>query len=465
MADVFDGVDERLGRPVAVKVLRPDLVRRPEVRARFEQEARSAARLSHPNVVGVYDTGEDDDGTPYFIMERLPGETLADRMAAGPQDPAWVVRMAGDVLGALAAAHAAGVVHRDVKPGNILLADDGCAKVADFGIAKTAEEAAGGDTTATGTLLGTPAYLAPERIDGRPATPQSDLYSFGVVLYEALAGTKPFSGETPVAVANAIRHDEPEPLAWLRPGIDPALATAVQTAMSKNPSQRFTDASEMASALGVAIAGGAAGAGVASGRGVVDGDATAFMGHDATSVVDVAPVAAPAAAAPRAARGARRARPIFPLFPLLAGAVVVVAILVLAAYANRDGDGGADAGVDRGSLVNRLHDLAERVKTGDGPQGPELSERLDQVADEVEAGGGSDSATRLLGDVATWHQQRRLFDTAAAEATTLLQQVPGVQASTTTTMAAPTTTVAPVVPPPEDTDDEKGNGRKKDDED
>src|SRR5687767_2510874 len=235
MAEVHEGVDERLGRPVAVKLLRESLRRRPEIRRRFEHEARSAARLSHPNVVAVYDTGEED-GTPYLVMERLPGETLADRLANGPVDAGWLRRLAGDVLGALGAAHGAGVVHRDVKPGNILIGEDGCGKVADFGIAKTAEEATGGDTTATGTLLGTPAYLAPERIDGRPATPSSDLYSLGVVLYEALAGRKPFDGDTPVAVAHNVRH---APVPSLGDDVDPGLAAVVARAMRRDPTGRF----------------------------------------------------------------------------------------------------------------------------------------------------------------------------------------------------------------------------------
>src|SRR5436190_16841542 len=186
MADVYDALDLRLDRPVAVKVLRPQMAANPDVRRRFEAEARAAARLSHPNVVSVFDTGED--GMPFIVMERLPGETLADRIGRGSVDPDWLKRVAGDILLALQAAHAAGIVHRDVKPGNVLIAANGCAKVADFGIAKSMEALPGADHTATNMLVGTPAYLAPERIDGRPATAQSDLYSVGVLLYEALAG-------------------------------------------------------------------------------------------------------------------------------------------------------------------------------------------------------------------------------------------------------------------------------------
>jgi tRNA A-37 threonylcarbamoyl transferase component Bud32 len=185
MAEVYEGHDDRLQRPVAVKVLRPDMASREDVRNRFEFEARHAARLSHPNVVGVYDTGEDD-GIPFLVMELLPGQTLADTIANGPVDQDWLKRIAGDVLQALGAAHAAGIVHRDIKPANIVIGVDECAKVTDFGIAKTlevaAEDQAGHDLTSTNQLVGTPAYLAPERIDGSPATPRSDLYSLGIVL-------------------------------------------------------------------------------------------------------------------------------------------------------------------------------------------------------------------------------------------------------------------------------------------
>ena len=173
MAEVRAGTDLRLQRPVAVKFLLPEMAAREDIRRRFEAEACAAASLTDPHAVAVYDTGEHE-GLPYIVMERLPGETLADRIATGPQDPAWVRQVATEVLAALGAAHAAGMVHRDVKPGNILITADDHAKIADFGIAKSIEATDGSlDLTGTGQLLGTPAYLPPERLDGGPATAQS----------------------------------------------------------------------------------------------------------------------------------------------------------------------------------------------------------------------------------------------------------------------------------------------------
>ena len=251
MAEVRAGTDLRLNRPVAVKFLLPEMAAREDIRRRFEAEARAAASLTDPHAVAVYDTGEHD-GLPYIVMERLPGETLADRIAAGPQDPAWVRQVAVEVLAALGAAHAAGLVHRDVKPGNILITADNHAKIADFGIAKSLEDTDGSlDLTGTGQLLGTPAYLPPERLDGGPATAQSDLYSLGVVMYEALTGRCPFPGETPVATAMAIVAGEYPPLNDVRPGLDPVLVTTVDRAMATEPAQRFESAAAMATALTV----------------------------------------------------------------------------------------------------------------------------------------------------------------------------------------------------------------------
>jgi len=168
-------------------------------------------------------------------------------LTAGPADPDRVRRLAHDVLGALSAAHAAGIVHRDVKPGNILLTPDGSAKIADFGIATSLDA----DPTSASHLIGTPAYLAPERLDGAPASPRSDIYSLGVVLYEALAGTKPFAGDVQVAVAHAIHEGAHRPLTDARPDLDAGLAGVVEQAMARDPEARFPSAAAMAAALDV----------------------------------------------------------------------------------------------------------------------------------------------------------------------------------------------------------------------
>lgn len=246
MAGVWTAEDLKLHRKVAVKLLSSAMRSKPELKERFKAEARAAARLNHPNVVAVYDTGEQD-GVPFIVMELLSGRTLADELKKGPMEQDRVLRIARRVLAGLQAAHAVGIVHRDVKPWNILFSLDGeTVKVADFGIAKGVE---GMDLTRTGTMMGTPAYLSPEQVAGESATASSDLYSLGVVLYEALAGRPPYDAESVIALANKIQNFEPPPLTEARPDIDPGLAAVVEKAMTKRPEDRFRNATEMASAL------------------------------------------------------------------------------------------------------------------------------------------------------------------------------------------------------------------------
>ena len=252
MAEVRAGWDLLLGRAVAVKTLLPGLAEQPTVRRRFEAEARAAARLAHPNAVAVFDVGEES-GEPFLVMEQVVGPTLTEEMGRGPLDAGRLRRLGGELLAALGAAHAAGLVHRDVKPGNVLMAADGSAKLADFGIAKAIvdEETAilQLDLTITGETPGTMAYMAPERLAGRPATVQSDIYSVGVVLYEALTGTRPFAAPTPIAVVRAIDAASPAPLRECCPVLDLALFAAVERAMAKKPEDRFASAAAMSAAL------------------------------------------------------------------------------------------------------------------------------------------------------------------------------------------------------------------------
>lgn len=244
MATVYAAHDRLLDREVAVKLLDPTSSV-PQLRERFLREARAAASLSHPNAVAVHDVGEDG-GQPYLVMELVPGEGLDDVLRRGPIDPAEAVHVMDGVLAALSAAHARGLVHRDVKPSNILLTRDGQPKLADFGIAKAL---AAGDLTTHGMVLGTPTYLAPEQAAGRPATAASDIYSAGLVLYECLAGVPPFPGDNALSIALAHQRTPPPSLAARRPDLPLELVTTVERALAKDPADRYPDAEAMRVAL------------------------------------------------------------------------------------------------------------------------------------------------------------------------------------------------------------------------
>jgi eukaryotic-like serine/threonine-protein kinase len=248
MARVVAAYDRRLDRRVAVKLVRDDLVADPVSRERLLREARAAARLHHPNSVAVHDAGEVD-GHAYVVMELVEGPSLADRLRErGALTPAEAVTIAASVLEALQAAHARGLVHRDVKPSNVLLPADGGVKLADFGIAKALDDATS-SLTATGMVIGTPRYLAPEQAAGEPATVASDLYALGAVLFECLTGRPPFDAESPLAIALAHQREPVPAVREHAPEVPPALAAAVQRALAKEPGNRFADAAAMRDAL------------------------------------------------------------------------------------------------------------------------------------------------------------------------------------------------------------------------
>ena len=208
MAEVWEGHDVVLDRPVAVKLLHAHLASDETFLERFRREAVAAAGLAHRNVISTFDTG-NDQGHAFIVMELVVGQTLAAALTAGPLPPALAIRIAAEVADALEYAHRAGMVHRDVKPANILLFDDGRVKVSDFGIAKAM---AGGDLTQTGTMLGTTKYVSPEQVEGKALDGRSDVYSLGVVLYEMLCGEPPFKAETDMATALMHVRAEPRPL-------------------------------------------------------------------------------------------------------------------------------------------------------------------------------------------------------------------------------------------------------------
>jgi serine/threonine protein kinase len=254
MSTVQLAFDERLERSVAVKLLAEHLADDPSFVSRFRREALAAARLVHPNIVQVYDFGFDEPSARHFIvMEFVPGRSCAEILRDdGPMTPEQVVDVAVQADRGLDYAHRNGVVHRDVKPGNLMVTPDGIVKLADFGIAKGAGQSS---ITQVGSVLGTAAYLAPEQARGEEAGPASDLYALGVVTYQLMSGRLPYEATSLTELAFKQQNEPPMPLHELVPGVPPALSAAVAVALAMDPSQRYASAPEMAAALGDGLRG------------------------------------------------------------------------------------------------------------------------------------------------------------------------------------------------------------------
>ena len=324
MARVWRASDQVLGRQVAVKVLHPALARDPEYVARFAREARNAAMLPpHPGIVAIYDSGVDGDAV-YLVMELVSGHTLAEVLATyGPLDPAEACRIAAEIAGALVAAHRAGLVHRDVKPANIMLTDAGGVKVVDFGIARAQ---AGDALTRTGAVLGSPAYMAPEQITGAQVDARTDLYALGVALYQMLTGTPPFVGGDSFAVLQRHLSEIPAPPSALRPGLSGQIDQVVGRLLAKDPAARPQTAEDAAQLITIANT-----AGPAPVPGTpADAIATQALGAQraqGTQVMSAPPRSGHRAAA--ASGPAWRRRPDI----IVVGAVVLLALVGLAAWA------------------------------------------------------------------------------------------------------------------------------------
>jgi serine/threonine-protein kinase len=253
MADIYAAQDSELERPVAVKLLSERFADDPGIRARFEREALAAAKLSgHPHIATIYDVG-DADGRPFIVMELLRGGTVADRLRTGPVPPERALTWLAQAASALDAAHAEGIVHRDVKPANLLLDDNDDLHVTDFGIARILDEAAGG-ATATGTVLGTAGYLSPEQARGAEATPASDVYGLGIVAYELLTGGRPFERAGITAEASA-HVNEPVPPASERAELPPPVDAVFARALAKDPAYRYGSAQDFVDDLHEALLG------------------------------------------------------------------------------------------------------------------------------------------------------------------------------------------------------------------
>ncbi|MGB4136849.1 MAG: Stk1 family PASTA domain-containing Ser/Thr kinase [Microbacterium sp.] len=262
MAKVFRGQDLVLGREVAIKILDPELARDAAFRSRFRLEAQAASRMSHPSIVRVFDAGDPSvdaagsgsDEPPYIVMELVRGTLLKDVIANGPVAASDAVRYTDGILEALDYSHRAGVVHRDIKPGNVMITDDGKVKVMDFGIARAVSDSSS-TVAETTQIIGTAAYFSPEQAKGEPVDARTDVYSTGVVLYELLTGRQPFRGESPVAVAYQHVSETPLPPTEVNDQAPRALDPVVLRAMAKDPYQRFPDAASFRAALDDAATG------------------------------------------------------------------------------------------------------------------------------------------------------------------------------------------------------------------
>ena len=245
MADVSLARDQLLDRPVAIKVLFPEFATDPAFVERFRREATAAANLNHPNIVGVYDWGEAD-GTYFIVMEYVDGRSLAEILQAeGPLHPDRVADIGADVAAALGFAHRNGVVHRDVKPGNVLLTQAGQVKVADFGIARAITATSDDNLTQVGTVMGTATYFSPEQARGEPVDPRSDIYSLGCVLYELVLGRPPFAGDSPVAIAYKHVQESPIPPRQVNGELPEAIEAIILKCLAKNPVNRYPSAEDL----------------------------------------------------------------------------------------------------------------------------------------------------------------------------------------------------------------------------
>ena len=245
MGEVWRATDTSLGREVAVKVLKSEYADDPLFRSRFETEARHAASLHHPGVASVYDVGEFED-RPYIVMELLKGQTLRDKLLDGSVKISQILDLGIQVADALDAAHTQGIIHRDIKPANIVFDQKNRrVRVMDFGVARLENSRA----TRTGVILGSPSYMAPEQLDARPVTPQSDLFSLGVTLFQLLTGMLPFRSDSIPGLMQKISAEPHPPLRVVRPDLPASLAAILDRALDKDPDARYRSGAEMAQAL------------------------------------------------------------------------------------------------------------------------------------------------------------------------------------------------------------------------
>jgi hypothetical protein len=434
MARVFDAVDLRLHRRVAVKLLRPETEALPGMRTRFQQEARLAAQLNHPNIVAVLDYGEDDTSC-YLVMERLPGTTLRDEIAANPLARPRFALVMTEMLTALAAAHRCGVLHRDVKPSNVLLQEDGHIKLTDFGIAKSFDARTGGDPvddlTMTGIVLGTPGYLAPERREGRPATVQSDIYSAGAVMVESVTGRKPSTEDV-----------------GSREGLPPELHDVAARSLAPDPGTRYVSALAMLEDLTASLAGIGGGTGAAAttvpiAAATAPPRPTAEAGHTVMHPGPAAPLARPASS--------RRHRRLV----AIAVAMAFLAALIFLLWQGGSPPSGPSTGRPAASAQPRdseglaIRELARSVSSAGLPGDTALASSLDATAAQKPGAGRIAAAENTLA-------LAQVLLSGGGITYPQYQDVVSVLQATGATV--PTTTVPSTAPPPGDHGKPKPHG-------
>jgi serine/threonine-protein kinase len=359
MSSVFRAHDRQLERRVAIKILHEHYADDPEYLERFRREARAVARLSHPNIVTVIDRGSDD-GRQFIVFEHVEGENLKELVVrSGRLSVRRALELALGVADGLAFAHDHGLVHRDVKPQNVLLSREGEVKVTDFGIARSLHVEHG--VTQTGTVLGTGEYLAPEQASGKQVSPATDVYSLGVVLWELLAGDVPFDGENFVAVALRHVNEPPPPLRQRRPDVTPRLEAAVERALAKDPARRFPSMTAFAKELRACLA-------EVEGEAPPPPPATADdLGQ--TRVTPPAPARVPPRR--RARRSRRRPAAVYVLLALVAAGAALAAVVLLSGAARHHGASGGRGGGSGASV--HLRGIAGYDPQGDRQEHNELA--------------------------------------------------------------------------------------------
>ena len=378
MAEVHEGRDLRLGRRVAIKILRPDLATDPTFQARFRREAQSAASLNHPNIVSVYDTGQDtlqpegDNSeppvvVPYIVMEYVDGMTLRQLLASGRRLlPERALEIAAGILSALDYAHRHGIVHRDIKPANVMLTRTGDVKVMDFGIARAINDA-GSTMTSASAVMGTAQYLSPEQARGEIVDARSDLYSTGVVLFELLTGRPPFTGDSAVAIAYQHVSEMPATPSQIDPGVTPEVDAVVLRALAKRADDRYQSALDFRADVERAIAGSPVTAAVPT---VVADQTTMMAPLDASGVGSTAPVGA--------TRSRKRSRNsgVFWVLSLVTVAAAIIGAIAIGMFL-RGPDGGTVVTVPNldGLTIEQAQEALAEYELRLGAQTPEISER------------------------------------------------------------------------------------------